>query len=301
MLSTAARGTSIEVQPDVSLHVEIIDKNNNEDNTIDCANTPTIVFLHYWGGSTRTWSKVIPLVHASEEHAHHAHYHYRTVAIDFRGWGESTGPSHAGAYSIAHLAADIDTVLERLQLTTVYLVGLSMGAKVAQAVAGRGNVKGLRGLVLVSPAPPTPLVLPPEASEQQVHAYETWQSAEFVARNVLLSSPEAIDDELLKQVVGDMLRGKAEAKAAWPAYAMGEDISPLAGRIKVPVQVVAAAKDVVEPLERVKTEVCANIETCGLVVLPGAGHLSPLEAPEEVSKYIVDFIGGLEDVGPRAQ
>ncbi|MBN3727664.1 alpha/beta fold hydrolase, partial [Burkholderia sp. Ac-20379] len=48
-----------------------------------------LVFLHYWGGSSRTWDGVAGPLRAR----------CRTVAIDQRGWGESDAP--AGGYAMA--------------------------------------------------------------------------------------------------------------------------------------------------------------------------------------------------------
>lgn len=243
------------------------------------AKSPTIVFLHFWGGSSRTWSLVTPLV-AQE---------YPSAALDFRGWGESTGPDDANAYTIAALAGDVRAALVALHLDAVVLVGLSMGAKVAQLLAP--SLPALRGLVLVSPAPPTPLTLTPEMRDQQIHAYDSAESAEFVARNVLTESFRS--RELPRYVVEDMLRGNRWAREAWPAYAMGDDVADASRRIAVPVLVVAAEKDIVEPLERVRTEVCSNIPGATLEVVPGSGHLSPLDAPGKVAEHVLRFVNNL--------
>src|SRR5271170_3707009 len=57
---------------------------------------PSLVFLHYWGGSRRTWSQVIaPL---SER--------FRCIAVDLRGWGKSD--HHADDYSLFAQANDIE-------------------------------------------------------------------------------------------------------------------------------------------------------------------------------------------------
>jgi pimeloyl-ACP methyl ester carboxylesterase len=74
---------------------------------------------------------------------------------------------------------------------------------------------------------------------------------------------------------------------------MGEDITELAKRIKVPTLAIASSQDVVETVNRVKTEVCRNIEGSSLVVIEKSGHLIPVEAPSELSKEIVRFIQGL--------
>ena len=243
----------------------------------------TLVFLHFWGGSSSTWSDVNEALSLN----------YTTVAIDLRGWGGSTGPAKDDAYSIFHLANDVEAVVKSLELTNFILVGLSMGAKVAQLVAGRGRLDGLKGLILVSPAPPTPMELPEEMREQQIHAYDNASSAEFVAKNVLtVSSPS---ESTVQSLVRDMLRGNEWARAAWPSYAMAEDVSHVTHNIKLPVLVVAAKKDVVEPLDRVQKEVCGRIQSAQLVVLENSGHLSPIDDPLKLANHIDRFAENLLD------
>ncbi|CAG9952399.1 unnamed protein product [Clonostachys rosea f. rosea IK726] len=144
-------------------------------------------------------------------------------------------------------AADILAIIRNLDIDNVVLVGLSM---VAQLIAGLGNLGGLRGLILISLAPLTPLCLPEDMREQQIHANDDETSAEFVARNVLTAAPHS--DSVMVSLVSDMLRGNQDARAAWPSYGMAEDISAAASAIACPVLVVAIANDKVEPLERVQ-------------------------------------------------
>ncbi|CAM1502485.1 Fc.00g044690.m01.CDS01 [Cosmosporella sp. VM-42] len=242
---------------------------------------PALVFLHFWGGSSSTWSAVNASLSPN----------YTTVAIDFRGWGGSIGPAKEDAYSIAHLANDVEAVVKSLELAEFALIGLSMGAKVAQLVAGRGHLDGLKGLILVSPAPPTPMALPEEMREQQVHAYDGAGSADFVAKNVLTASSPS--ESTIQLLVEDMLRGNQWARAAWPSYAMAEDVSHDARNIKCPVLVVASGKDVVEPLERVQKEVCRSIPDTQLEVLETSGHLSPIDDAPGLVNHISKFVKGL--------
>ncbi len=106
----------------------------------------TLVFLHYWGGSSRTWRHVISHLDAD----------FETVAIDQRGWGQSDRPS--SGYALADLANDAQGVIDALRLDRYILVGHSMGGKVSQLLASR-RAPGLVGLVLVAPSPPSPLAL----------------------------------------------------------------------------------------------------------------------------------------------
>ncbi|CVL03553.1 uncharacterized protein FMAN_15134 [Fusarium mangiferae] len=262
----------IPLQEDVHLHIEqSFPSRQSQDH-------PTIIFLHFWGGSSKTWSPVNDLIAPA----------FPTARIDFRGWGSSTGPADETGYSILQLAQDVEHVITQLELQKYIIVGHSMGAKVAQAVAGRKFVIGLTGLVLLCPAPPTPLVLPEEMRDQQVSAYDNAQNAGSVARNVLTA--KALADGTIKGIVEDMLKGSPSAKAAWPRYAMNEDILELAKTISIPSIVIAGGKDQVEPVARVKAEVSGNISVAEFLVLEEVGHLAPLEAPEEVAEIITDFI-----------
>jgi pimeloyl-ACP methyl ester carboxylesterase len=149
-------------------------------------------------------------------------------------------------------------------------------------------VSALKGLILISPAPATPLALPLEMREQQIHAYDNTGSAEYVARNVLTASFG--DGGLPLFVVDDMLGGNQWAREAWPSYGMAEDVSRVLERIDVPVLIMAAEKDQVEVLERVRTEVADRISGARMEVLAGSGHLSPLDAHREVADQILGFL-----------
>lgn len=245
---------------------------------------PTLVFLHFWGGSSSTFSKVVEQFSST----------YPTISLDFRGWGRSTGPTDKTAYSIAHLASDVETVLQDLDSkgdTKYILIGHSMGGKVAQLVAGRKHLSTVVGLVLVAPAPPRPFQLPEHMRETQIHAYDSRESAEFVVRNVLTASE--LDDSTVAALTADMVSGSAEARAAWPAYGMAEDVMEWASNIDIPVLVVGAEEDQVEPVVRLKSEVCEVVKNARLVVLQG-GHLIPVENPRKLFVEILKFVSELD-------
>jgi hypothetical protein len=97
--------------------------------------TPAVVFLHCWGGSTRTWDRVIAALPPR----------YRTVAIDQRGWGASEHPIRG--YSIAELADDTEGAIEALGLERYILwpatdlddTTFSLIASVVRTPGGSGN------------------------------------------------------------------------------------------------------------------------------------------------------------------
>ncbi|KAA1003457.1 alpha/beta hydrolase [Paraburkholderia panacisoli] len=238
-----------------------------------------VIFLHYWGGSSRTWQFVTNELSDA----------YRTVATDHRGWGHSEAPDDG--YRIADLADDAQGAIEALALPRYVLVGHSMGGKVAQLLASR-QPQGLEGLVLVAPSPPSPMALLDEQRAVMVSAYNSRESVGWVLDNVLTGSPLA--PERREQVIEDSLRGAPLAKEAWPNIATREDISADVAAINVPVLVIAGERDLVDRVETLQAELLPRIAHARLEVLAGIGHLSPLEAPSAVAAAIRRFVSELE-------
>ena len=64
--------------------------------------SPALVFIHYWGGSRRTWSEVIARLSNR----------LRSIAVDLRGWGKSA--RHTDDYSLFTQADDVEGVIQAL-------------------------------------------------------------------------------------------------------------------------------------------------------------------------------------------
>ncbi len=236
---------------------------------------PALVFLHYWGGTHRTWDAVVRDLQSN----------FQIITYDMRGWGHS-GPADDG-YSIKALADEVTALIEHLELETYVLVGHSMGGKVAQLVASSRPQK-LAGLILVAPATPTPSHMPEEAKQQQLHAYDdrstVLQTIEFLCAKT--PSPE-----LLEQIIADSLSGSSEAKSAWPTQGMLEDISIEVTQIEVPTLVLAGELDRLDSVEQHREEVVARIPGSVLRIIPQSGHLLPIDQPLHTAEAIRQFLG----------
>ncbi|BBH67794.1 hydrolase [Actinoplanes sp. OR16] len=236
---------------------------------------PTLVFLHYWGGSSRTWQ---PVIDRLGERA--------TVTIDARGWG---GSRHLpGPYSLDRMAQDVSRVVSEAGLTSYVVIGHSMGGKVAQLFAST-HPRELAGVALVGPGPakPAPAVTP--AYQQQLaQAYDSAESVAGARDHVLTAT--ALSNEAKAQVVADSLSAASpEARTAWPLHGIAEDITAAARAIAVPVLVVAGEHDVVEPVGVLRTNLLPYLTRAEFRVLPGTGHLMPLEAPDALAQAIAEF------------
>lgn len=226
---------------------------------------PTLLLLHYWGGSGRTWDPML------------AHLDPRTpvASYDHRGWRRSNTLS--GPFDLAQLAIDAIAVMNALD-TDVVLVGHSMGGKVAQLVAAE-RPTALTGLVLVAPAPPSP---PPAITshfqQQLAHAYDRPETVTDALDHVLTAIPLAAS--VRSAVIEDSLSGAAAARTEWPLHGIAENITTAAERISVDTTVITSGRDVVEPVDVLREHLLPFMPGARLRVLDGPGHLTPLEAPE---------------------
>ncbi len=237
---------------------------------------PAIVFLHYWGGTSRTY---IPL--AQELSAG-----FQCIAFDQRGWGLS---SREGEFSLEGSAADTRELVGKLGLKRYILVGHSRGGKVAQLVAAQ-RPEGLVGLVLLAPAPATPLPVTPDQRQLMLENYQKREGAEF-ALSIL--SKQVLSEVFQQQVIEDTLGGALAAKKSWVHRETISDISDEAKKIDVPTIVVVGDEDVVETAPRLREEIPKAIPHATFAILPGLGHLAILEAPDAVSEVIRRFVAGL--------
>jgi pimeloyl-ACP methyl ester carboxylesterase len=115
-----------------------------------------------------------------------------------------------------------------------------MGGKVAQLLASK-RLEGLEALILVAPAPPSPINLTEAERNQRIQAYESREAVEFLIQNVLTALP--LPSQIREQIIEDTLKGALPAKYAWPEKGMLEDLSPAVLNICVPTLVLAGEND----------------------------------------------------------
>ncbi|MGI5336272.1 alpha/beta fold hydrolase [Streptomyces sp. CA-181903] len=240
---------------------------------------PALVFVHYWGGSAGTWNQVIARLPSGRA----------TVRFDQRGWG--TARTLPGPYHLGRLADDLARVLAACVPGAFVLVGHSMGAKVCQLLAGRGPV-GLAGLVLVAPAPPEPPTTVTEEYRRGLsHAYDSPDAVRYALDHVLTAGP--LPEPARTTAVRDSLAAGPEARREWPLRGIAEDITDAVRRITVPVTVLAAEQDAVEPPRVLREFLLPHIPHATLTTVPDAGHLLPVEHPGAVAAAIGDFFAAL--------
>jgi len=235
---------------------------------------PTLVFLHYWGGSARTWDLVTDRLADRD-----------VLTIDFRGWSRSS--DLPGPYTLRQLADDTLAVLGDAGVSDCVLIGHSMGGKVAQLIAAT-RPTGIRGLVLVGSGPAKPAAeITPEYQEGLSHAYDSDESTAGARDHILTATP--LSDELKAQIATDSRSSADAARSEWPLRGIAEDVSEHTQMVNVPTLVIAGENDHVEPVEVLRHNLVLYLSGAEFMVIPSTGHLIPLEAPAELADAISAF------------
>ena len=94
-----------------------------------------VLFLHGTGCDASDWAAVIEGLPP----------HLRCIALDFRGHGQSSVPTHP--FILADLAGDVLHLIDHLRLQKLVIVGHSLGGMVAMKVAQHSS--SVAGLVLL--------------------------------------------------------------------------------------------------------------------------------------------------------
>ena len=245
--------------------------NNVELNVVESgAGKIALVFLHYFGGSSRSWKEVIKRLDDD----------FRCIAVDLRGFGESD--ARGENFLLEDYADDVAGLIEHFRIERFVLVGHSMGGKIALAFAAR-QPKNLESLVLLAPSPPTPEPIPDTERKHLLESHGNRHAAEETVRKVVANH---LPENIFETAVEDNLRSSETAWRTWLENGSRVDISELMPKILVPVLIVTGAKDKAIGKKVLEREVVPRLTNARLVSIPNAGHLLSLEVPDEIASLI---------------
>lgn len=242
-----------------------------------------LVCLHGLGGSSNTWTAVMPAL-----------ARYRVVRIDLPGSGRS--PAGNGPLSITRLADCVRAVCHHLNIGRAHVVAHSMGTIVAQHLAA-DHAGLVRSLTLFGP-----LLAPPDAARTNIRARGAKARAEGAA------GMQDIADTLVKASTSADSRERVPAAAAFvreslmrqdpEGYARScealADAKPAAvANIQAPTLLVTGDEDVVAPPQSVRAmaeKFTGSRAGAQVVVYSRCGHWTPIERPQECMRELASFL-----------
>lgn len=257
---------------------------NLEFGVLDQGQGMPVLFVHGFPLNHTMWNAQLPVF--AER--------YRVIAPDLRGFGSSVDTE--GAVSMEDFADDLAAILDHLQVREpMVYCGLSMGGYIAWQFVRKYRQR-LRGLVLCDTRAAADT---PEAAAgrlkmaEQVIADGTQPVAESMVSKAL--SPRSMSErpEVVAAVKGMILSSDPTGvAAAQRGMANRPDASDQPGQIDLPTLVMVGADDALTPVEEMR-RIAGEIPQARLVVIPDAGHLSPMENPQAFNAALAEFLNRL--------
>lgn len=236
-------------------------------------NSPALVLLHFFGGSLREWAEVSAILSPQ----HHC------IAMDLPGFGDA---SDIPGYTVEAMASHIAETFSSLRLSSFVLVGHSMSGKVCLALAAQ-KLPGLRGLVLVTPSPPSPEPIEPQNRTKMLGLRRDRKDAASFLDGI---TADPLTGAHRERAIEDFIRASPAAWEAWLEYGSKEDWSASVGVVDYPALVITGAKDPSLPAAVQKKATLPHLSHGSLQVIPDCGHLPTLEAPEPLASLISSFM-----------
>lgn len=217
--------------------------------------------------------------------------HYRVIAYDHRGQGQSEVKA---PFDMETVAEDAAALIRVLCDSPVHFVGLSMGGFVGMRLAAR-HPKLIKTLILLEtsansePVENLPKyktlngivkwlgIIPPVASKvMHIMFAESW-----------LTNPA--NKSLIKHWKSELSSNKRSITGPVEGVIYRKGIEDELSKISCPTMIIVGDEDVATKPEKSKY-IQMGIAKAKLHLIPGAGHSSCIEKPEHVNRLISDWL-----------
>ena len=242
---------------------------------------PPVLLVHGFPLDHTMWSAQIDALAAR----------YRVIAPDLRGFGRSGVTP--GVVTMQQHADDLARLLDELDAGgRLVFCGLSMGGYIGWQF-WRKHGDRLAGLILCDTraAADTPeaaavrLKMADMVVADGVSEVVRTMLPRLLAPDGFANSPEVVE-RIRRMITGTAPEGIAAAQRGMAAR---PDATPWLAEIDLPALLVVGAQDELTPPAEMQS-VAAAIQGARLVVVDGAGHMSPMEKPGAVNEAILGFL-----------
>ncbi|HEU0208770.1 MAG TPA: alpha/beta hydrolase [Candidatus Udaeobacter sp.] len=244
---------------------------------------PAILLLHGFGAAINWWDKIVPVL-ASQ---------HRVIRVDLIGHGGTAAP--VAGYAITRQAQLAASLLDKLGVDHVTVIGHSMGGEVAVALA-EINPKRIDHMILID-SPPTAdttfttttrIYLMPIVGEMLSH----FESDEAVRKGLAQGFaphflvPESFVTDVKQLTYHAFRRAHNESIAYRTAKPPYQRLASIA--LSFHLLVIFGSLDAIVPPEQAK--LFEGVLGAKVATIEGVGHSPMVEAPVETAKLIEDFL-----------
>lgn len=247
---------------------------------------PPLILIAGLGYGLWQWHKMVPLLAR----------HFQVIVFDNRGAGQTDKP--AGPYSAALLADDTAGLLEALDIDRATVLGHSMGGFIAQQMA-LSHPDCIDTLVLASTNFGGPNHIPVTPEALAILTDTTLDPVERMRRGSAVACAPGFAEahpEIVEELTQYRLTIPVPPEAYQSQLAIGLSLATAEaafegklGNIDIPTLIFFGEYDNVVPPGNADL-LAAEIPGSRVYILPDAGHLFPIEAPERAATALIDLL-----------
>lgn len=247
--------------------------------------TVPVIFLHGFPFNKSMWKSQMDALKTN----------YRVIAIDFRGFGQST--DEKSDLSMDLFGLDLIAFMDKLNIPKAVVCGLSMGGYVALNVTQKFPER-FKALILCDTQ------CNADTSEGREKRYATIE-------DINANGPEAFSENFIKGVfhpnsfiskteIVENLRNvvignnQEAITAGLAALAIRSETCSGLKDIRIPTLIICGDEDQLTPVVKSKA-MQQQIQGAELKIIEHAGHVSNLEQPEQFNMHVSNFLGRLHN------
>jgi non-heme chloroperoxidase len=251
---------------------------------------PPVVLIHGYPLSSRAWDKQVQVLLEAG---------HRVITYDRRGFGQSSQPTVG--YDYDTFAADLNALLEHLDLHDAVLAGHSMGTGEVTRYLGRyGSGRVAKG-VLVSPIPPFLLQTGDNPEGLPASLFDAFIQAATADTPAWMKG--FLDNFYNIDVLGGTLVSDQAVQASWNIAAAASAVAAVTcistwetdfrddlPKIDVPMLVIQGDADRILPYPNTGKRLPGLIKDMHLVVIDGGPHAISWTHTDQLNRALLDFL-----------
>ncbi len=256
---------------------------------------PVLLIPGAWS-TYRYWNRITPLLSK----------HYRLLALDYLGAGDSDKPGSGFGYTVEEQADLIAGIIEALQVSKVHIIGTSYGGSIALNLAARypdrvGKIVSIEGNGMkhkkVPYRPMGGLLKWPLVGEVPISVTRSGLLDKMIAKGLMGKAWRPLGDHERREIVEIISQtNKTASRIPWyrisRTLVTSKDFAEEAKTIRIPILYLYGENSGYRGMAEANADFLrTHLPYVEVFCFKNGIHNLELQKPEEVAKIILEFFG----------